>query len=114
MGAYCASKFALNALSASLRMELRADRIHVLSVCPGRVKTAFTDNAFKDRSTSPLFPGGISAQRVARAVLRASLRKKREIVVPADNRIFAWIHALFPSSIDRLMAWVLRPRMRRA
>jgi NAD(P)-dependent dehydrogenase (short-subunit alcohol dehydrogenase family) len=65
MGAYCASKFALNALSDSLRMELRSEKIHVLSVCPGRVKTGFTENAFKDMTTRPLYPGGISAERVA-------------------------------------------------
>lgn len=113
MGAYCASKFALNALSDSLRMELRPDHIHVLSVCPGRVNTPFTRNAFRDVATRPLYPGGISAERVARAVLRASLRGKREIVVPAENRLFGWFHALFPSSLDRMMAWFLRPRMRK-
>jgi short-subunit dehydrogenase len=113
MGAYCASKFALNAFSDSLRMEVRQDHIHVLTVCPGRVRTAFTENAFKDGATSPLFPGGISAERVARAVLRASSRNRREIVVPADNRLLGWLHSIFPSSVDYLMTCVLRPRMRR-
>ena len=114
MGAYCASKFALNALSDSLRMELRPDHIHVLSVCPGRVNTPFTKNAYKDLTTEPLYPGGISAERVARAVLRAALRRKREIVVPFHNRLFPWFHALFPAPLDRMMAWFLRGRMRKA
>jgi short-subunit dehydrogenase len=113
MGAYCASKFALNALSDSLRMELRGDNIHVITVCPGRVKTAFPQNALRDFSTQPLFPGGISPQRVARAVLRASLRRKREVVVPLHNRLFPWSHAVFPSWIDRITFWILRPQMRK-
>jgi short-subunit dehydrogenase len=113
MGAYCASKFALNALSDSLRMELRNENIHVLSVCPGRVKTPFTQNAYKDVATRPLYPGGISAERVARAVLRASRKRKREIVVPAHNRLFPWFHSLFPGWVDRMMVWVLRPQMRK-
>ena len=113
MGAYCSTKFALNALSSSLRMELRPDHIHVVSVCPGRVKTPFTQNAYKDFATRPLYPGGISAERVARAVLRAIHRKKREIVVPADNRLFGWFHGIFPGLVDRLMVMVLRPQMRK-
>ncbi|MBI2820481.1 MAG: SDR family oxidoreductase [Acidobacteria bacterium] len=113
MGAYCASKFALNALSNSLRMELGRENIHVVSVCPGRVKTAFTQNAYKDFATSPLYPGGISAERVARAVLRAVHRRRREIVVPADNRLFGWLHGLFPRLVDRAIVLVLRPQMRK-
>ena len=113
MGAYCSTKFALNALSNSLRMELRPDHIHVVSVCPGRVKTPFTQNAYKDFATRPLYPGGISAERVARAVLRAIHRKKREIVVPADNRLFGWFHGILPGLVDRVMVMVLRPQMRK-
>ena len=112
MGAYCSSKFALNALSNSLRMELAADNIRVLLVCPGRVRTPFTQNAFKDFATRPLYPGGITAERVARAVLRASLAGKREIMIPADNRLLGWMRALLPALVDRMMTWVLRPQMR--
>jgi NAD(P)-dependent dehydrogenase (short-subunit alcohol dehydrogenase family) len=113
MGAYCSSKFALNALSSSLRMELRTENIHVVIVCPGRVRTPFTKNAYKDFATRPLYPGGISADRVALAVLRAVLRRRREIVVPADNRLLGWIHGLFPGLVDRVMVMVLRPQMRK-
>jgi len=113
MGAYCSTKFALNALSSSLRMELRPDHIHVVNVCPGRVKTPFTQNAYKDFATRPLYPGGISAERVARAVLRAIHRRKREIVVPADNRLFGWFHGILPGLVDRVMVMVLRPQMRK-
>jgi short-subunit dehydrogenase len=112
MATYCATKFALNALSTSLRMELRPDKIHVLIVCPGRVKTPFTENAYKDFATRPLYPGGIAPERVARAVLRGVHRGKREIVVPADNRILGWLRSLFPGMVDRAILLVLRPRMR--
>ena len=114
MAAYCSTKFALNAFSDSLRLELAPDNIRVLTVCPGRVRTPFTQNAFTDCATRPLYPGGISAERVARAVLRASLSGKREIVVPADNRLFGWFHSLFPAFVDRMMVWVLRPQMRKS
>ncbi len=112
MAAYCSTKFALNAFSNSLRLELAPDNIRVLTVCPGRVSTPFTANAFKGIATRPLSPGGISAERVARATLRAALGGRREIVVPASNRIFIWLRALFPRLIDAAMVRVLRRGMR--
>jgi len=108
MGAYCSTKFALNALSDSLRMELARDGIQVLSVCPGRIQTSFGRNAFRAPGYRPLPLNGISAERVARAVLRASLRGQREIVVPASNRLFVWLHALFPRLTDAMMLSFLR------
>ena len=112
MGAYCGTKFALNALSDSLRMELAADRIQVLSVCPGRIATPFVRNAFRDAAIRPLPSDGIPAERVARAVLRASLRGKREIVVPASNWAYVWLHTLFPRLVDYAMVRYMRGRMR--
>jgi short-subunit dehydrogenase len=43
-GAYCASKFALEALSDSLRMELAGTGIHVSLIEPGPVRTQFLAN----------------------------------------------------------------------
>jgi short-subunit dehydrogenase len=43
-GAYCASKFALEALSDSLRMELVGTGIHVSLIEPGPVRTQFLAN----------------------------------------------------------------------
>jgi len=44
-GAYNASKFALEALSDTLRLELRGTNIHVSLVEPGPIKSRFRDNA---------------------------------------------------------------------
>ncbi|MBN1405655.1 MAG: SDR family NAD(P)-dependent oxidoreductase [Candidatus Omnitrophica bacterium] len=45
MGAYCASKFALEALSDALRLELYGTGIHVSIIEPGSIKTRFSANA---------------------------------------------------------------------
>src|SRR5208337_5678836 len=42
--AYSATKFALNAIGKAARVELKKDGIHVLTVCPGYVRTAFGEN----------------------------------------------------------------------
>ena len=44
-GAYNASKFALEALSDTLRLELRGSGIHVTLIEPGPIKTRFRDNS---------------------------------------------------------------------
>ena len=43
-GWYCASKFAMEALNDTLRLELEPFNIHPVSILPGPVRTAFTDN----------------------------------------------------------------------
>lgn len=46
-GAYCASKFALEALSDSLRLELAGTGIHVSLIEPGPIRTNFVASALK-------------------------------------------------------------------
>ncbi len=48
VGAYSASKFALEALSNTLRVELRPWRISVSLIRPGQVRTAIFDKAWRD------------------------------------------------------------------
>lgn len=44
-GAYCASKFALEALTDALRLELAGSGIHVSLIEPGPIRTRFVENA---------------------------------------------------------------------
>lgn len=58
-GAYNASKFALEAITDTLRMELRGTDIKVSLICPGAVKSRFRDNSlanfdeYIDTASSP-------------------------------------------------------------
>jgi len=68
--AYAASKHALAALTANLRMELRGPYpdIHVSSVHPGIVATAFGSNARHGGIDSRQMPGAQSALEVAEVI----------------------------------------------
>jgi NADP-dependent 3-hydroxy acid dehydrogenase YdfG len=68
--AYSASKHALNALTANLRMELAAayPDIHVTTVLPGIVATEFGLNARHGGIDSRSFPGAQSAEEVAKVI----------------------------------------------
>jgi short-subunit dehydrogenase len=101
--AYSATKFALNAIGKAAGVELRKDNIHVLTVCPGYVRTAFGQNAARGRELKKVRPEsvrGITAERVARATLRGYLKRKREVIVPWTMHVPMKIYQLFPSVVE--------------
>lgn len=103
LGAYSATKHALNAISEAARLELEPSGIRVLSVCPGRIQTQFGTNTVRGREGKPLgesFQKGISAERCARAVLRAYLRGSREVFVPWHAGVIAHLYEIFPAIVE--------------
>lgn len=135
LGPYVASKFALEAITDALRMELRPWGIGVAIVEPGSIATAIWEKA-KDTSkqvSDNLSPQGrelygaavsslqetmaefekraIPAERVAKAVTHALLSKrpKTRYLVGTDARIQAALAAVVPDRItDRLIARQMR------
>lgn len=61
-GAYAASKYALEAWSDALRMELRHSGIKVSLIEPGPIRTRFTDNVNQTQSDKPVENPGIAAR----------------------------------------------------
>lgn len=103
---YSASKFALNAIGKAASVELKGDGIHVLTVCPGYVKTDFGMNAVRGqdaRTVRPRSVRGISTERVARATLQGYLKGKREVVVPWWMHFPVKFYQLFPGLVERTM-----------
>jgi short-subunit dehydrogenase len=103
---YSATKFALNAIGKAAGVELKKDGIHVLTVCPGYVRTAFSDNAVRGTELKRVRPGsvrGVSAERVARATLRGYLKQKREVIVSWTMYVPQKIYQLFPWLVERIM-----------
>ena len=103
---YSASKFALNAMGKAAAVELKKDGIQVLTVCPGYVRTAFSENAVRGSELKTVRPGrvrGITAERVARATLQGYLKQKREVVVPWTMHVPIKIYQLFPGLVEKAM-----------
>jgi len=100
---YSASKFALNAVGKGARIELKKDNIHVLTVCPGYIRTEFGSHMLATRrgNIRPESVRGISAERVARAVYRGYRGGTREVIVPWIMTLAVKLYQLFP----RLVEW---------
>ena len=107
IAAYCASKFALNAIGKAAAVELKNSGIHVMTVCPGYVRTDFSANAIKGREARNVRSArdrGITAQRVARAVLDGYAKQKREVIVPWTMHPIIKLYQLFPAVVEWGMA----------
>jgi len=104
---YSATKFALNAVGKAAGVELKKDGVHVLTVCPGYVQTAFSENAGRGNELKKVRPQsvrGITPERVARATLQGYLKHKREVVVPWTMHIPVKLYQLFPGLVEWAMS----------
>ena len=90
MGAYCASKFALNGWSESLYHELNTLGINVSVICAGPVRTGFNRN-FRDTEPKSSPHMMVTADVVSREVIKAIEKNKFEVVTP---RWLAFVCAL--------------------
>jgi short-subunit dehydrogenase len=100
--AYSATKFALNAFGKAARIELKGTGVHVMTVCPGYVATDFKQHIVRGQARRGLASPvqGITAERVAEAVLRGYLKRKREVVVPWRDRVFITLYQLVPGLVE--------------
>lgn len=126
-GAYCASKFALEALSDTMRLELRGTGIHVSLIEPGPIRTRFVEHALANfrraidiegsphRETyrarlSSMEAGGKSTfklepEAVAKKLVHAveSPRPRRRYYVTVPTYLAAGLKRIAPTAlIDRL------------
>ena len=99
--AYCASKFALLALTDALRIELHGTGIEVISVLPAYTNTPFFERMYHYGGPIRMSPfKGQHPATVARAILRGCARHKRQVVLTVSSRIAIWMRRLTPRLLD--------------
>jgi len=113
MGAYCASKHALDAYASALRVELRDSGVRVCSVNPGTVSTEFFEVAPQAGGIWNWRPGrALAPETVARVVLRQLRRgRPRSKLLPLTASAWVWLHRRLPKLGEGIMLRALR-RMR--
>lgn len=111
LGGYCSSKAAVNALTESLRAELAAEGISVLLLSPGLTDTEFRDARLNaegwQQDVIPL--KAMSAETVARAMLTASRRKRRDTVLTLPGRVMVLANRWAPGLFDLLARRTVNP-----
>ncbi len=102
---YCGSKFALNALSESMRLELHGRQVRVVTFYPGVTRTDFSRNELTgdasaySRNRAPKTPVEVTAK----AIVKAAQREPRDAYATLFDRVFAWGAALAPGLMDRML-----------
>jgi len=115
---YTASKFAAVGFSEGLHAELRSKGVHVLTVCPGLMRTGshlsalFSGDAPREYrwfSLSANLPGiSISASAAARKIVRAVVSRETEIAITPQAIAAARLAHLAPEVVARTMSAVNR------
>lgn len=103
---YSASKFALHGFFESLRCELQPDDVHILIACPGFTNTNIRNTALTatgdTQKETPLKENKLmSADTVAKAILRAIQKRKRTIVLTTEGKLTVLLNKFFPKFIDK-------------
>ncbi len=100
---YSASKYAIGSLTDGLRMELRRDGIHMMTVCPGYVDTQFQAHILGGTVPAELRRSrrfAITAPECAKAIARGLERDARTVMAPASGWLLVAVARLLPSLVD--------------
>lgn len=104
---YAASKSYVLSLSEAIRMEVKAQGINVLAVCPGPVSTEFGQVARRPGFTGNMMPGKDSfcttKEQVVAESLQAMLRRKARVYPGRRIKPIALLLSLLPMGIIRMI-----------
>jgi short-subunit dehydrogenase len=105
MGAYAASKFALEAIATVLRAELAGTGVRVLVVRPGPVDTPFRARSLTTDGNAGVRPRGVTVQtpdEVAEQTVRAVLSGRSVLETTSFARAASLVARVTPS----VMGWI--------
>lgn len=102
---YCASKYAMEGFMEALRIENRNTGVHVLVVRPGFTESNIRNTALnfegKPQGESPKKESSLMrAEDVAKEIVAAILRKKREITLTYLGKMLLLLYKFVPGFVD--------------
>lgn len=109
---YSASKFALNGFLEVLRTELLKTGVHVLTACPGftasniRRRSLTRDGTIQGESPRDE-QKMMSAEECARHIYRATVKRKRTLILTAEGKLAVWLNKWWPSLADWMVYRVM-------
>jgi short-subunit dehydrogenase len=105
---YAASKFALNGLFETIRMEYLNRELHVLVACPGFTRSNIRVNALDGnghlQASSPTDESKIDdPQQVAWDIMQAIREKKSFMLHNKQGKLIFWLNKFFPRLLERII-----------
>jgi NAD(P)-dependent dehydrogenase (short-subunit alcohol dehydrogenase family) len=96
LGAYAASKFALEALTDALRLELRAWGIRVSAIEPGPIDTPIWEKALEqaEQMVAGVLPESMKLYEADLAAVRLAVAQATKTALPVERVVQAVVHAL--------------------
>lgn len=110
IASYCASKFAMLGFSEGLQHELKGTDVRVTVVSPIMVRTNFFDHSSFE-SMPKYSSTSLSAETVAKAIVRAANSSRLEIIVPSIVRGAVWAKHTFPYLINPILGSTFKKRL---
>lgn len=106
--AYTASKYAMNGFFESLRTEVMKRGVHILVACPGFTSSNIRNNALTaDGSIQGESPREeekmMSSNEVAEAILGATLKRKRDLVLTRQGKLAVFLNKWIPGIMDGIV-----------
>lgn len=106
--AYTASKYAMNGFFESLRTEVMKRGVHVLVASPGFTASNIRNNALTaDGSVQGESPREeakmMSAEEVANEILKATLKRKRDLVLTGQGKLAVFLNKWMPGIMDGIV-----------
>jgi short-subunit dehydrogenase len=103
---YAATKSSVHGFGESLRREVRRYGIFVSTIYAGAVDTEFARHSGITGKVGVSTPKALrlTAEDVARRVLRVVDRPRRTLIIPGPMRVLVWANLLFPGLVDWIVA----------
>lgn len=106
--AYTASKYAMNGFFEALRTEVMKKGVHVLVVAPGFTSSNIRNSALtadgSSQGESPRDEGKMmTSEQVAEQMLKATLKRKRDIVLTSEGKMAVFLNKWIPGILDGIV-----------
>ena len=111
IASYSATKFAMLGFSEGLHHELHETNVGITVVSPIMVRTSLFDHPSFKNFTKHATGISLSAETVAKAVIKAADSPRLEIVVPSVVRIGIWLKQTFPFFINPIIGNAFRKQL---
>ena len=114
LGAYCASKAAVNAFGEILIHELENTRLRVLLVCPPMVNTPLVEQGADKRPPSIQYALDrrdaqmLSSEYMVQAIEKG-IEKGKRILRPGTAKIMVWLRRHFPGLVWKIIKLANKP-----